>query len=160
LFIFGIIWIILREPLLFVHTRFWAEEGIIFYSSAVLNTFWENITTVHVGYYTLFNVLITEFAVLFPLESGPLITTLAGFLITVIPVYIIAFTQSVFWNSLFKRLFSILLVITFAPPEIWLNTTNIHCYFGLITFLILLVNTIIVLLLNYGFSGSSMPWVF
>jgi hypothetical protein len=152
LFIFGLIWIILREPLLLVHARFWAEEGVIFYSSAFLHDFWGNISTVFVGYYTLFNILIVEFAVLFPLEFGPLVTTLAGLIITLIPVYIIAFTQSVFWDNFIKRLFIILLMITFAPPDVWLNTTNIHCYFGVITFLILLV--------NYDHCSSAQLWFF
>jgi hypothetical protein len=152
LFVFGLIWIVLREPLLFVHTRFWAEEGTIFYSSAFMNGFLENITALSLGYYTLFNVLISEFAVLLPPESGPLITTLAGFLITLIPVYIIVFTQSLFWDSFYKKLFAILLVITAAPSEIWLNTTCIHCYFGLITFLILLV--------NYDTASVSQLWFF
>jgi hypothetical protein len=139
-FFWGLFLIILREPLLFVHTRFWAEEGIIFYSFAYLKSAWENFTTLQVGYYTLFNVAISELAVCFPVEKGPLITTLAAGMVQLIPVAIIAFTQSVLWDNFFKKLILITMFITLSPPEAWLNTTNIHCHFGLIFFLMVFIN--------------------
>src|SRR4051812_34313348 len=91
LFLWGLLLIILRDPLLFVYSRFWAEEGIIFYSFAYLKSAWESFTTLQVGYYTLFNLLVSELAVCFPIEQGPLITTISACLVQLAAISIIVF---------------------------------------------------------------------
>lgn len=133
--------IIIREPALLIHPRLWAEEGCIFYQFARHHSLYEIFTTVHVGYLTLFNSMVSAMqAKVFSVESAPVVSTYAGFIIQLIPVYIIIFTTHSFWDTAFKKIICVLVVIVFMAPEIWLNTTNSHFIFGLITFLIMTIS--------------------
>jgi hypothetical protein len=138
-----ILWCILliacRETDYLVHPRFWAEEGKIFFSFALHHSTWENFTTPLVGYLTFFNSIISSIQKIFSLESAPAISTYSGFLVQLIPIYIILFTTHPFWNTPLKKILISLTIILVTPPELWLNTTNSHFIFGLITFLILVV---------------------
>ena len=86
------------------------------------------------------------------------------FIIQLIPIVIILWSQSSFWNNRCKKLVGILIVLFTAPSEeIWLNTVNSQVYFLLITFLILLEDDDIrvfkkwiyrILLVLSGLTGS------
>ena len=130
--------ILIREIKLVTMPRFWAEEGALFYAFAYSHSFFENLTTIHVGYYTLLNVLISSFSVLFPLKYAPYFTTFLGLSIQIISVVVIVFCESKWWNTTLKKVLISIVVIIISPPELWINSTNAHFYLGLITLIILL----------------------
>ncbi|MHB8259114.1 MAG: hypothetical protein ACYDCN_03440 [Bacteroidia bacterium] len=138
----SIVLIILREPALLLHPRLLVEEGSIFYQYAFHHSCWDIFTTVHVGYLTLFNSIVSVIqAKVFSVEQAAIVSTYMSFLIQLIPIYIIIFTTHTFWNTAFKKIVCAFTVIIVMGPEIWLNTTNSHFIFGLVTFLILLIST-------------------
>jgi hypothetical protein len=141
LFLSAVLLIILREPALFIHPRLWAEEGTIFYAFALHHSLWDVFTTVHVGYLTLFNSIVSIMQVkLFSVENAAIVSTYMGLVVQLIPVYIIIFATNKFWNTSLKKIICTLIVIVVMAPELWLNTTNSHFIFGLITFLILIIS--------------------
>src|ERR1700756_4418871 len=132
--------ICVREPALLLHPRLWAEEGSIFYQFALHHSVFKIFTTAHVGYLTLFNSIVSILqAKLFSVENAAIISTYMGFLVQLVPVYIVGFTNHRFWDSPIKKMACTLVFIVVTAPEQWLNTTNSHFLFGLITFLIMLV---------------------
>jgi hypothetical protein len=134
----SIILIALREPALLLHPRLWAEEGCLFYQFALHHSLYEIFTTAHVGYLTFFNSIVSVLqAKIFLIERAAIVSTYMGFLVQLVPIYIIIFTRHKFWDSPLKKIVYILTVIVVAAPELWLNTTNSHFIFGLITFLIM-----------------------
>ena len=140
LFASCIVFIILREPALLLSPRLWAEEGTIFYAFALHHSVWDIFTTAHVGYLTLFNSIVSALqAKVFSVESAAIVSTYLGFLIQLVPVYIITCTTYKLWDSPLKKIICNCIVIVVMAPELWLNTTDSHFIFGLITFLILVI---------------------
>ena len=142
LILFGssILMILFRAPALLLYPRLWAEEGTIFYVFARHHTIGEIFTTSHVGYLTFFNSIISLLqAKCFSVEYAPIVSTVAGFLVQLVPVYIITFTSCKFWDNPLKKVLSVFICILTTAPELWLNTTNSHFIFGLITFLLMMV---------------------
>jgi hypothetical protein len=137
----GILAIIFREFEMFLYPRIWAEEATVFYAFARHHSVWDIFTTVHVGYITLFNSIVSTMqAKLFSVENAATVSTYMGFLIQLIPLYIIAFTTHYFWNSPLKKIVYVLIVVTVMDPELHINTTNSHFILGLITFLIMMIS--------------------
>jgi hypothetical protein len=137
----SILLIAVREPVFILYPRLWAEEGCIFYQFALHHSLYEIFTTAHVGYLTLFNSIVSAIqAKEFAVENVAIVSTYIGFFVQLIPVYIISFTNNEFWSNPIKKIFCILIVIVVTAPEQWLNTTNSHFIFGLITFLILIIS--------------------
>jgi hypothetical protein len=137
----AILLIVLRAPTLLLHPRIWAEEGTIFYQFALHHSSYDIFTAVHVGYLTLFNSIVSTLqAKLFSVESAAIVSTYIGFLVQLIPVYIIVFTTNKFWDNPLKKIICMLIVIVVMAPELWLNTTNSHFIFGLVTFLIMIIS--------------------
>jgi len=133
--------IIFREPILIIQPRIWAEEGSIFYSWAANHSFYENFSSALVGYYTGFNFFVASLQSLFPIDYIAFISTWIGFLIQLIPIYIILNTDHPIWNRYFKKVILVIFYLFITPPELMLNTTNSHFIFGLISFQILVVPT-------------------
>src|SRR6185437_15489879 len=138
----GILALVFREPEMFLYPRIWAEEATVFYAFARHNSIWNIFTTAHVGYLTLFNSIISTIqAKWFSVENAAIVSTYMGFLVQVIPLYIIAFTTHKFWDSPFKKIICVLIVTVVMAPELYINTTNSHFIFGLITFFIMMVSS-------------------
>ena len=142
LFLGGLLLIVFREHEIPLYPRIWAEEGTIFYAFARHHTIWEIFATAHVGYLTLFNSIVSTIqAKIFSVENAATISTYIGFFVQLIPIYIIAFTNNKFWDTAFKKTICVFIIIIVMEPELWLNTTNSHFIFGLITFLIMVIST-------------------
>jgi hypothetical protein len=140
--LFCIFLIVYREPALLLFPRLWAEEGTIFYHFARTHSVWEIFTTIHVGYLTLFNSIVSSLQTkIFTVEAAAKVSTYLGLCVQFIPVYIIIFTNHPFWVSPFKKIIYAITFIIVTPAELWVNTTNSHFIFGLITFLIMLTPT-------------------
>ena len=137
----GTLAIILREPEMFLYPRIWAEEATVFYTFARHHSVLAIFTTAHVGYLTLFNSIVSIIqAKLFSVENAAAVSTYMGFLVQLIPLYIIAFTTHKFWNNPIKKMICVLIVISVMAPELYINTTNSHFILGLITFLIMMIS--------------------
>ena len=141
LFLSSIILISIREPAYVLCPRMWGEEGLVFYQFALHHSLYEIFMTAHVGYLTLFNSVVSAMqARLFSVENAPAVSTYMGFLVQLVPIYIIGFCQHRFWDTSLKKIVCVIIVLVATAPEQWLNTTNSHFIFGLITFLIMMVS--------------------
>src|ERR1700757_525153 len=137
----GTLAIIFREPEMFLYPRIWAEEATVFYTFARHHSVWDVFTTAHVGYLTLFNSVVSTIqAKLFSVENAAAVSTYMGFLVQLIPLYIVAFTTHKFWNNPIKKMICVLIVISVMARELYINTTNSHFILGLITFLIMMIS--------------------
>ncbi len=136
LFFWSFILAFAREPLFFLEPRFWAEEGTEFFQFAYTHSFWEMVTTPLVGYYTLFNIITSHLALLLPLEYAPTVTTYLSLCIQMIPIAIIIYTDFILWDTRYKKIILTFIITMITPLELWMNSTNSHILFGLISFLI------------------------
>lgn len=138
--IFIVFIILIRYPSFILEPRFWAEERLYFETFHHLSKWWEGFDTLqYPAYYNFLSRFGGFLASLFGLSYAPLITTLFGMLILISPMLIIFFTESKYWDNLEKKIaLSAFLIFSCSTGEIWLNSTNPHFIFPVITFLILL----------------------
>jgi len=131
--------IIFREYTFFTMPRLWAEEGIVYFSYASSHSWLSALLKPHLGYYSLFSNLAAVLASrAVPLEKAPLVTTFLAFFVQCIPLLIVIWGNSNFWNTFFKKAIMIAIIL-FTPlsGETWLTTINCQYHFSLITVLIL-----------------------
>ena len=132
--------IVFRAPDLLTSPRLWAEEGKVFYVFARQHSFWDVISTAQVGYLTLFNAIVSTLqARLFSVEAAAAVSTYAGLLVQLAPIYLVLSSNHRFWDTPFKKIVAVLIIVLVTPPELWMNTTNSHFMFGLVTFLIMVI---------------------
>jgi hypothetical protein len=134
----------MRYPGIVLDPRFLAEEGSLFFQRAYnsevtsLSSFFYNHEIV--GYYNF----IADFAswvaaTFFPLPRAPYATLFVSFVFQIFPLYLIAMSRNVLWNSPLKRTMGILLVLLVpVSSDIWLTTIGTQYHLGLTAFLILL----------------------
>lgn len=128
-----------RDTRYFSQPRFWAEEGSLHFAYSFTHSWWKSLIEPQVGYLNFWPNLATWIAAQFPLETAPLITTLMSFFVQLVPVALILFSNSPFWNGWIRKIAGIaILFFTPLTSEGWLNSINSYTYFGIITFLILL----------------------
>ena len=130
----------IRMPLLFLQPRFWAEEGLIYFSYAFHHSWYKALLTPHYSYYSLFNNIASILAAnIVPLQYAPCVTTYLAFFVQLIPFAIILWGNSSLWDTMYKKIIVVLIVL-FTPlsGEVWLNTITSQFHFSLITFLILM----------------------
>ena len=131
--------IILRYPSLIFEPRFWGEERLYYETFLQVNSWWEGFDALQYPAYFTLSRHAAFFSSLVPLKSAPLITTLFGFIMLLLPVIIIFFTDSKYWRTLEQKIIlSLFLVFSCSTGEIWLNATNTHFILPITTFLILL----------------------
>lgn len=138
--VFIVFIILIRYPSFILEPRFWAEERLYFESFYHLSNWWEGFDTLqYPAYYNFLSRFGGFLASLVGLSYAPLATTLFGMLILICPLLIIFFTESKYWDNLEKKIIlSAFLIFSCSTGEIWLNSTNPHFIFPVITFLILL----------------------
>jgi len=129
----------LRYPSIFTEPRFYAEEGTVYFKFALEHTWLETLTTSHMGYYSLFNVVSSLAAVsLVSMENAPAVTTFLSALVQLAPFIIIFFGTSKLWQSAGSKLVVSLIVLFVGhSAEMWMNTLNSQFHLSLITFLLL-----------------------
>ncbi|MGE4482524.1 hypothetical protein [Acidocella sp.] len=119
--------------------RFWAEEGVVYFSHAWSHPWWQAWFTIHTGYINF----IAGFGAWLGLELGglahaPLVTVLLALLVQMLPPFIIL-THAFPWRG--SRLGSLVAVALCAVPpvtgEVWLNTITSQFHFALAASLIL-----------------------
>lgn len=127
-----------RCPEILYQPRFWAEEGTIFFVSAWERFFFGNIFTAHYGYYTLYNSLATSLAVMFPLESAPLVTTWLAFALQVLTSLMVIWGSYSSLPTVLQRGAVAVAIQLLAYTGIWLNTIGVQYFFCVMTCLVLL----------------------
>lgn len=135
--------IVFRDASLFIFPRFWAEEGAFWFSYAFSHKWIDALLSAHAGYYNFYPQLATVLAArIVPLEHAPLVTTLAAFLVQMVPLLIVVWDDSRLWNSWLKKvIWGAIFLFTPRSTEIWLNTNGSQYYLLLISVLVLLRDT-------------------
>lgn len=141
LFSASILTIFLRRPDFFLEPRLWAEEGQIYFAYACTHPWYVSLFNIQLGYLALWpNIATTVAANFVSLLYVPLFTTLFAFVVQLVPVVLILWSDSDLWSHPAKIVAGVLTIL-FAPlsNEVWLNTINSQFYFAVVTFLILLI---------------------
>lgn len=129
----------LRIPDLFIHPRFWAEEGMFYYRYAMEHSFWDTLFSIQLGYFSLFANMGAALAGLLPIASAPIATTFLSLLVMLVPHLIIWCGNSELWQSSPKKwLASAVILFVGQHDELWLNSITLQFHAGLIVFLLLL----------------------
>jgi hypothetical protein len=141
---FVLVLIVLKGPMLLVHTRLWAEES--FYLTYALKhnvlngLLWSRES---IGYYMLTANAPAVIAALvgkkISLEYAPLVTTYFSLAIQVMPFAILVYGKSHLFRNRFLMTMGCVLMLVPATNfgEIWFNTINAKNWTGLAAFIIL-----------------------
>jgi hypothetical protein len=128
----------LRQPAFFSAPRFWAEEGAIHFASAWSLPWWRHLVSAPQGYVVLYTSLAAVLAAhLVPLEHAPLVTTLAAYLMQLVPPALIAFGTSPAWRGARRWVAMAIVVVGSSSDEIWLTTASSQFYCALATLVLL-----------------------
>lgn len=128
----------LRAPALLAAPRFWGEEGSVYFAHAARTPFAEAVVAPHLDYLAVWANLATALAALVPLESAPLVTTLAAFAVQCVPAAVIAWSPSPFWTPAWRRAAGVALVLlTPLSAANWLTTIGSQFYLALAAGLLL-----------------------
>jgi len=139
--IFGaVFFILIRYPNFILEPRLWAEESL--YIETFISA--ENLiqgfdAMLYPAYYLLLSRLAGLISSLFDPSYIALSQTLFGLIILLIPIAIIAFTSSKYWDTFFKKIILIFFIIfSCSTGEVWLNSTNLGFIIPIASFLILI----------------------
>ncbi len=139
IFLVSVASIYFREPALFHYPRFWAEDGMFFFAHFFNNRgpmelFWG------FEYYRLIHNLTAYIAVQYvALAEAPLVFTLVAAFFTAIPIAIVSFGRSSYWEAVPKKILiiALYLLVPFSQ-ETWLNLNGISYTLTLVSALILM----------------------
>ena len=139
LFVFSLI-ILLRYPPFLLEPRFYAEETIYFETFHSVINWWEGFDALlYPSYYVGLSRVGGFLASLVEIQNAPLVTTLFGFFVLLIPMLIIFLTNCKYWENLEQKIvLSLFLIFSCSTGEIWLNSNNLGFIVPIVTFLILL----------------------
>lgn len=127
-----------RAPGLLLEPRLFAEEASVYlvYSrhSSILSTLFLIPTADGpAGYMMFFTNLVMAAAKTLPLELVPRLTSVAAFLVQLLPIGVVLFSRSACWPTARLRV-GAALVLTFSPaldPEVWLTTLHAPIFLAL-----------------------------
>jgi hypothetical protein len=124
-FLAALVAVFSRLPGAFLHPQFFAEDGWVWYQQAY-NLHWlRSLGIAQAGYLQTFPRLVTGVALLFPMQWAPLITSLAGAVIQVLPVTALLSRRCAPWGPLRVRILMAALYLAIPDaPEIHIVLTN------------------------------------
>ncbi len=124
-FLAALVAVFSRLPGAFLHPQFFAEDGWVWYQQAY-NLHWlRSLGIAQAGYLQTFPRLVTGVALLFPMQWAPLIMSLAGAVIQVLPVTVLLSRRCAPWGPLRLRLLMAALYLAIPDaPEIHIVLTN------------------------------------
>ncbi|CAA0104569.1 Uncharacterised protein [BD1-7 clade bacterium] len=138
LFLIALVAIVFRHVDLFLFPRFWAEEGSVYFTSAMAHGV-DSLWLSHQGYYSLIPNVATYLATWVPLDRAPAVTTVIAFIVQLIPFILISASQSMFLSTWKQKALAMAVVLFIGNTgEIWLNTINSQFHAIVILFLVLL----------------------
>jgi len=132
--------ILIRNPIYVTAPRFWAEEQSYFETFYHVGNWWEGFDALMFPTHYIFLLRVAGLLATFPeLEYAPIATTTFGFLVLIMPLLILFFTDCKYWDSLQKKIvLSLFLIFSCSTGEIWLASTNVQTMLPVSSFLILL----------------------
>lgn len=133
---FAIVLMVWRMPDLFVHPRFWAEEGTVQFAKAYHDGPWLALTY-NIGYFSIIPNIATGLAAQVKIEYAPFVTLAISFLIQLATCSVIILGNSAYWQTRSQKILLISGIILLSPAEIWLNTICAQYWFCLCAILIL-----------------------
>ena len=132
-----------RSPYIFIHGRFVAEEGSVYFANAFKNNFINTIFFVDYlsGYLNFWANLSSFFASITPIEFAPLVTVYLSLIPKLLIFFFILNKNFFFFTSYLEKLFACCVVLFSSAmvPEIWANTINSQVYFAILTLVIFLI---------------------
>ena len=132
-----------RSPYIFIHGRFVAEEGSVYFANAFKNNFINTIFFVDYlsGYLNFWANLSSFFASITPIEFAPLVTVYLSLIPKLLIFFFILNKKFFFFTSYLEKLFACCVVLFSSAmvPEIWANTINSQVYFAILTLVIFLI---------------------
>jgi hypothetical protein len=142
---------LLRAPSLVTDPRFWAEEGRVYFARAYNTEWFKSILLPYGGYYSLMpNSFCLIAAKWVPLERAPLVTTLAAFVVQLLPHLLILFGMKPVLPRFSERvLLSCVVLFVMQTGAIFLSTITSQYHLAVVTYLILISID----------AQSSKPWV-
>ncbi|MCJ8345710.1 hypothetical protein MJH12_09230 [bacterium] len=129
---------ILRNSTLFTQPRFWAEEGSTYFQTAYNEGFWNGLSQVQMGYFSIIPNVATAVSSLIPLNFAPLPCLIISLLIQSINVHLILYNSHHFWGQTSHKisLFFLMLFLPFSE-EVFLNTICSQFHLQLSVFLMI-----------------------
>ncbi len=132
--------LLLRQPMLVLHPRFWAEEATVYFAYAYNHSFLAALLSPHQGYYSLLSNLSTALAAhLVPLAFAPSVTTWIAFFVQSLAHLIIWFGANPSFFSIRRKIIASLTIIFVGYNcELQLNIIHAQFHLSLAAFLLLL----------------------
>lgn len=121
----AIVW---RLPAAFTEGRFWAEEGVVYYSKAWHLPAWQALTALHSGYLNIVANTATLLASrLVALEDAPFLTAAIALLIQLLPALLLATAAEPWLRRPAPLVAAMLLtILPVRAGELWLNSITSH----------------------------------
>ena len=121
-----------RSPYIFLNSRFGGEEGSKYFTYIWENGFFKGLFYLEnlAGYFNLIANILVSISSLIKIEYSPFITVYGSFIFIILPIYLILFRESVFFNTNFKKYIGSLLVFIAPPlvPEVWVISISSQVY--------------------------------
>lgn len=137
--IFGLVLLVLfsRDPSLFTHSQFFAEDGVVWYAQAYNSGWLHSLTLPSAGYLSTVQRLGAGFAMLVPFRWAPLPMMLWGLLVQALPVSILLSSRCGQWAALSTRIaFAAVYVAIPNAQEIHVVCTNSQWHLALAALLL------------------------
>ena len=133
--------ILSRRPDALFHAQFWAEDGVVWFSQAYNEGWWQPLFRTEVGYFQTLPRLAAALALLVPLARAPLICNLVAVAIEAIPATLLISGRSREWGSLSTRA-AIAAIYLALPtcPELCAIITDAQWVLALVAFLVLVAS--------------------
>lgn len=124
-FLIALFAIFTRDPSLFTHPQFWAEDGAVWYAQAYNGGWLHSLTLPEGGYLNTLQRLGAGAALLVPFRWAPLAMVLLGLIVQALPVAILLSPRCRTWGPLSLRVaFAAIYVATPHTREIHVLWTN------------------------------------
>ncbi|MBF0533785.1 MAG: hypothetical protein HQK88_01670 [Nitrospirae bacterium] len=132
--------IFLRAPILLTAPRFYDEDGWCFFKYAYENSFFKSLFVVHPhkGYLDVFLNISAYLSSLVPLTFAPAIFAFIAFFVQLIPLAIVLWGRSFFFDTYLKKIITTLITIfVISTGDMWIAPATSQYFLFLAAFLIL-----------------------
>ena len=126
----------LRDPVVIMRGRFWAEEGTLYFQDALSGRYYDALIKPRVGYYSLFNKLAALLASAVELEWSAIVTAVCALAAQTCVAFVILRSR-LFPSIPAKACALAVLLLTMPGAEVALNTINTQFFFAIGTAVIL-----------------------
>jgi len=143
-FFFLILFLIFyRSPYIFIHGRFLAEEGSIYFANAFKSNFINTIFFIDFlsGYLNFWANLSSFLASIVPIKYAPLVTVYLSLIPKLLIFFFILDKKLFCFTSYLEKLLACCVVLFSSAmvPEIWANTINSQVYLAILTVVIFFI---------------------